>query len=198
MYTQDQLRAAFFNASLDWINWRADYEHDGLSNRLPVLTESDRYLRFLRSYRPFKQRTARDAHAAVRDYLLATDTLNHIVVDGSGRTLVSEACSLAEHFPDLGRPVSALSKLAMFAAPELFVPWDSFATEGVRLIDGRVLNYPDYLDRVHSLADGRLGEEIEAVLLLAGPLIPTKNPAFALRVLDSLLMQIGGRVLSGS
>lgn len=138
MYTDDQLRAALFNASLDWIRWRADYEHDGAANRLPVLIDEERYVLFLRSYRPFNQRTPRSAHLQIRDYLLAKDTLKEIVADQTGERLDAEAAYLGETFPELrGRPVSALSKLAMFAAPVKFPPYDSFAATGVRVLTGR-------------------------------------------------------------
>jgi hypothetical protein len=199
MYTDDQLRAALFNASLDWIRWRADYEHDGAANRLPILVEEERYVLFLRSYGPFNQRTPRRAHLEFRDYLLAKDTLNEIVADETGRRLDDEAAYLGENFPELrGRPVSALSKLAMFAAPGKFPPYDSFAAAGLRVLSGRPRNYADYVDRVHCLAAGDIGRDIANLLQVAAPVLPTGDAGFKIRIVDSLLMQIGGRSLSGS
>ena len=193
MLGNQQLRAAVYGAGLDWLRWRRDYEFEGEARSLPVLQDEQRFLRFLKDYTPFKRHTSRSSHLELRDYLLATNAIDLIAADKTGQKLQQEAEYLASHFPNLGRPVSALSKIAMFADPESFPPSDTFARIGASLIGAKVEDYPRYLEIVLDLWRGEIGKEIREILISAEDFIPTQHPGFGMRVLDHALMTIGGR-----
>jgi hypothetical protein len=82
---------------------------------------------------------------------------------------------------------SALSKIAAFLAPQIFLAWDSEAKRGLRKLGCRFQNYNEYLIRAKDLLSGPVGQEIRATCKGTYP----DNEGFYLRVLDQYLMRVG-------
>jgi hypothetical protein len=185
-------------AAADWITWQSDYEFEGDPRHLPMLVDENRFRRFVYTYRPFRQRTTTQEALNFAGYLRATNDLTIAVRDASGTALEALATQMAVHFPAFGTPRSALSKIAMFSAPEIFPPWDQFARCGAAYRLSRdhqgyyPIGYADYLADVDAIARSGLYEKIRQMVSRGGSTVPTGHPGFERRVLDSYLMTYGG------
>ena len=93
------------------------------------------------------------------------------------------------------RQLSALSKIAMFAKTDVFLPSDRWSRLGLRKLQGQ--SYPDYAS-FHDSAMDLLREDAWVEFkkfVIQHPLCPKSSAknAFFMRAVDMALMTIGGR-----
>jgi len=102
-------------------------------------------------------------------------------------------------------PLSLVSKIAFFLRPERYVPLDGFSLRGLRNLSGARLasrRYEHYLNAFNRVFDDnrvpiRTATTSDWATALAGEMgcRPTvlRSPAFRHKVLDNVLMRLGGR-----
>jgi hypothetical protein len=189
-------------ARSNWWNWQDVFEHDGAAVDNPLLVDPARFNKFLGEYsvrRTIRKGTWDDLRKRLRSSELTT-----LLEDDTGATVDKQESLLREDFGTLDklqRPkkvLSALSKIAAFLAPHVFIAWDSSATRGLKKCGRKFDNYADYLREAKDLLAGPLGKAVCEACRGRYPTIyaEAKPDGFHRRVLDQYLMRLGGRDLN--
>ena len=216
----DQIDDAILLAASNWVEWRRDWDHSGDPTAIPILADERscdtknsyaRYRAFLKQYGVLRG-VSQDARDTLREKLCGSQRFRRALQDASGKTidsLIREFSSLPTSNKTgrqvIGRQVAFVSKLAAFARPDTFMAFDQYAREGLALIAKQIRKefgakdsfdtYSKYLKAVNVVWELGLGDSIvnRATTLAPDPRIPYEDRKFGLRVLDNVLMNLGGR-----
>lgn len=186
------LEHSYSGAVTNWGSWRDCYE--AAPRDLPAVHDLARFRKFAHEYGLLRGLTT-NRRLELREWLLKEKRMERLVADPCGKG-VDGAC-VALQADGFRNERSLLSKLATFADPVNFIPYDRFAVAGLATLTGQpksavARSYRNYLGMVHSLRDGDLGEVFDKFIATAQ--VPTKNVAgFKLRMIDDYLMQVGQR-----
>lgn len=191
---EEILNTAIWIAGANWMLWRADFEHQGAVTQIPVLIDPQRFGRFRKEYSLLKFRTDEFCEQ-LRTELCDADEFGQAVVDPTGAELEELASTLSQNYAaaNLGMQRSFLSKLAAFANPAIFAPWDRFARLGLGFQLNNQMTYPQYLNAVNEFANGPEGTEISGRLDEIDAYPTDNQDGFQRRVMDVYLMIRGGR-----
>jgi len=183
----------------NWNSWRDVYEHRGSIATNPLLASEHRFSIFCREYS-----VSRTIRRGTQDQfrLALLKSLSASLRDESGKALDKLENRLRAEFGTRGgerRVVSAVSKVASLVRPECFVAWDRFAKKGVNVTLNRsprteFETYSEYLAAFGQIWHGGTGKQIRDVVKASrGRPAPEREARFMRRVLDVLLMKLGGR-----
>jgi hypothetical protein len=201
-FTNNRIDAAIWIAGAAWADWKDCFEATAEGRPLPVLHDLQRYKEFLKQYRvlrPADVNTRND----IRVELSNSNHFNTLVAEGQ-ITLVDHIVNdLATTHPDLGRQRSFVSKVAAFARPDCFVAYDQYASRGAALLcdgprNGAYESYEQYMSDVNLIrghAQKQIQKRLTNLLKKPSPFLNAdrQQRAFELRVLDGVLMMVGGR-----
>lgn len=190
------LEYAYWTAGANWKQWEDDFEFSGPANQLPVLCSPDRFYSFTKEYSVlrYRKKSERDD---LRSWLNQSERFLEALQDPEGQGIECLAEEIRCHFPKFNTERSCISKLASFARPANFVPWDRYARIGTSQLtsgpnEGAYKSYPPYLKSMNKVIHGALGTRVK--IFLEDKEIPTHfHEAFVVRVIDVVLMIRGGR-----
>jgi len=182
-------------AAVNWNEWQDCFEHPGDVTTLPVLSNDKRFSSFCNEYdlrwigNDPQRKRFRKAICKSKDFV---DGIN-----GKCAECLAKAMNIVRD-SNRRRQMSAISKLAAFAAPDYYVAYDKYSRKGLALVANVSVTalefYPAYLEEVRNLLDGDLGSQLREQLA-NHPSVPKAKfrGAFLLRVADCVLMTKGGR-----
>jgi len=193
---QQWIMFALWEAGSNWRLWRSDYECGDAPERMPVLANADRFLKFIHSYGLMRYRTQQQCEEFRQALHTGSDLRQAVIRNGAGIDGLARCFNKRYSWLDI--ELSLFSKLAAFARPESFIAWDQFARRGVATLaggptNGKYRDYSSYLADVDLLWSNGAGDSIKA--FLSGKTLPTarSDDAFPRRILDCYLMITGGR-----
>lgn len=192
--SDSELALCASRAAINWMEWQDCFEYRGHPTKIPVLHDKDRFFQFTQKYnlRWLGNRNDRDDFRLrlreSTDLMAAVTSHNASEIDKCvGNVMANNG----------KRQLSAISKIATFLDSEHFLPIDRFAKNGLRKLGAKPIefrNYDSYLNAVRRHTEPRLRalvlKKIEQTRL---PEFIENHNGFYLRVLDTVLMKIGGR-----
>jgi hypothetical protein len=185
----------------NWEDWRVVFEHGDSVSDNPLLVDPRRFAVFLKKY-SVSRTIRRGTHDEFRQALIQSKQFVGAVQDNTGHALDLLEGDLRRSFgthDGKNRITSALSKVAAFVRPELFVAWDNYAKKGVNVAVGRTVSarfdtYADYLAAFNMAWDGQPGRKIRDYVAQNGAKSAVESQSrFQRRVLDVCLMKLGKR-----
>ncbi len=120
------LKFAFHTAAANWNLWRNDYEYTEYYKKLPVFSNQNRFEYFLNSYSAGRGISSQTRNE-IRETLNSGEIFSRALANESGAGVDRLVQDLSERY---GKRRSLISKLALFARPDIFSPWDRFAVYG--------------------------------------------------------------------
>lgn len=195
LISNQDIQICICRAAVNWDEWRDCFEHSGNVTTLPVLLDSTRFGSFCSKYGlrwigNFSQRECfRKAICKSQDF-----------IDGINDQCAERLAEAMDNVRDSNekRQMSAISKLAAFAAPGHYVAYDNFSRKGLAKVANvsatALESYPVYLENVMNQLDGNIGKRLREQLA-KHPSAPKAKfrEAFLRRVVDCVLMTEGGR-----
>lgn len=186
-------------ARKNWVEWQDVFEHRGPPSENPLLTDRDRFRKFLSEYSVWRTVKAGTSDTLRLELHHGTSELDALLGDTTGVGLDDMNARLRSRFSskENGSLLSLISKVAAFLAPDQFIAWDRFAKRGTKLalavpLGRPFTSYAAYIEAVRSLRP-----QMDAVERACGGAYPSEWSAergrFLLRILDVYLMRIGGR-----
>jgi len=195
LISNQDIQIAICRAVINWHEWSDCFENPGNVRTLAVMVDEDRFSKFCQEYGlhwiggEAQRRQFLDAMRNSNDFQFA-------VRHKSEKRLAKAMNTVKDSFGR--RQLSAISKLAAFAVPSYFVAFDRYSRMGaaqlacVPLADLEF--YPRYLNEVQKLLNSYIGDGLRECIK-RHPSSPSGRyrEAFLRRVLDCLLMKLGGR-----
>ena len=201
-FTNNRIDAAIWIAGAAWADWKDCFEATAEGRTLPVLHDPQRYKEFLKQYRVLRAANQRRRNQ-IRVKLTNSKHFNTLVAESQIALVDQVVENLANAYPGLGRQRSFVSKVAAFARPECFVAYDQYASRGAALLcdgprNGDYKSYELYMTDVNLIRDraqSQIQHHLTNLLKDTSPFLGAgrRQRAFELRVLDGVLMMVGGR-----
>jgi hypothetical protein len=196
-------------ASQNWENLRKIFEHKCSPQKNPLFCKKDFY-KFLSNYSVGRtiQRGKRDKF---RTWLISSNfDLTAMINDATGKTLDQNLVKVTKKFGTIQKrknyvsrgsrraPISLVSKIASFLAPDKFIAWDTYARKGlnIELSHSKWRPFPSYaayLKDINFVMSCSVGNQVRATCKKYASKKLAKSRSFHLRVLDQYLMRKGGR-----
>jgi hypothetical protein len=188
------VRLCVHRAAVNWLEWQDCFGHSGRLGGLPVLADDHRFGQFAHEY-GLRWLGDERARSSFRRRIRRSKCFEQAVRSANPSCL--DRCIERVRSDDGSRQMSAVSKLAAFAAPESFIPTDRYSRQGLvalGAVPGEMATYTGYLRVIGERIPKRLDDLIESEIRMAGLNRLTRaNEALRNRVLDIVLMSIGGR-----
>jgi len=191
---QDEWNLCVLRAAVNWHEWKDCFEYKGHWKDIPVLSDPARFSKFTNEYglRWIGNAAQRESF---RQRLRTAKLLGLAVKNPTGSGL--DVCAREVRAHDRRIQLSAISKIATFINPSDFIPIDSYAKSGLRELGIKgvaAMDYMSYREAVFKHAIPIMEKDINrAVKSIGKTYLPRNMDAFLLRVLDHVLMTIGGR-----
>ena len=193
-----EIQISIYRAALNWHEWSDCFEHKGALDELPVFSNPTRLKNFTHEYglRWLGNESQRAKFAA--DVLANTNFIKAIQQHNS--SALDVVIEVVRDCVSNNRQQSAISKLATFASPSYFIAYDKYSRQGLNLLLGRNKGFRGSYAQYRLDVDKILYEEMGLSILVEMKKhdcvyinsTATQN-AFQLRVLDNVLMHMGGR-----